>query len=149
MGYKPAMKKKYTLSDIAASEVVKDTRGREWGVRVYTLRELTRFQKLLVGLLAAPGAREWTRFLQAGLKAPEPGLLVRLRRAAGLPDFSVRRIARDINMKDAALLRDAIVRSNLDVEYGEFASRCGEAVKKKIAERQNEKGKATAKTGEQ
>ena len=133
MGYKPAVKKKYALAEIACCEVVKDSRGREWGIRVYPLCGLNRFQKALVSLLAEPGARTWARFLQAGLRAAEPGFGVRMRRAAGLPDFSARRIAREINMKDAALLRNRIVKANLDVEFGEFVARCGEIIKKKIA----------------
>ena len=134
MGYKPIEIKKHSLNEIAGNETVTDSRGRAWGIRVYTLGELDRFHAVLTPLMMKPCVNSWARFLQANLRAISPGLWVRLRRAAGLPDCSARRLARCFTIKGAAEARDMIVRANLDMSYEQFASRCIEIVKKKTIE---------------
>lgn len=131
MAYKPVERKTFTLNEIAGNETVTDSRGREWAVRVYTLGGLSRFHAALAPLLIKPCTETWLRFLQATLRSAEPDARVRVRRALGLPDFSARRLARTLTMRDAVALRERIVRANLDVGFDEFAERCAEIVKKK------------------
>jgi hypothetical protein len=140
MGYKPVEKRKYTMEEMAGSEVFVDSRGREWGVRVYTLAELTRFQRLLTGMLLDPCARRLVWFFRHSLVERAPGLRVRARRAMGLPDFSVREISRAFGVSEARELRDRIVRANMDMGFDEFVSRCEESVKKKIVPPDEEAG---------
>jgi len=131
MGYKPVERKGYSLNEMAGNETAADSRGRVWGIRVYTLGELDRFHAALTPLMIRPSVKTWTRFLQAGLRETAPGLRERLRRAAGLPECSARRVSRAFTLKDAAAARERIVRANLDTSYGEFAARVAEIVKKK------------------
>lgn len=147
MAYKPFARQGYSLEEMSGAETFTDSRGREWRIRVHSLAELHRFQNPLARLWMYPGARSWMKFFQESLMDPSPGLYVRVRRAMGLPDFSAKEIGRAFGMREARELRDRIVRANLDMGYEDFVSRCGELLKKKIADRETateEKIKAAA-----
>ena len=135
MGYDREMENRgRTLEEMSGRETVRDSRGREWLIRVFPLGELDRFHGALAEIWMDPGPGAWARFFRKTLMSPEPGLLVRLRRALGLPDFTTRAVAGLIPLRDARGLRDRVVRANLDMGYEEFAARCEELLKKKSAE---------------
>ena len=133
MGYEAKPDKKKSMNEMAGAEFVDRPGGGVWKIKVFTLSTLWRFHSALGDLMSDPCRSTWVRFFQVSLEDPEPHFWTTLRRAAGLPDFSARRIAREIPASKARELRDAVVRANLDMSFDDFLRRCEENVKKNSA----------------
>jgi hypothetical protein len=140
---------KRTMEEMAGIEMFVDSRGARWRLRVFTLGDLWRFYDVLEPVLVSPDAKAWEKLLQTALMVPEPGLMVRLRRALGYDDYSVGRITRAIPVKDAMRLLDAVVRANLDMTLDKLKEKCEKIMSGNEKEKGKVEGNGTGAEGQQ
>ncbi len=136
MGYtKEGKQAELTMEQAAGVEFVEVPSGRKWRLKVCTLGGMWKFNERLAAAAASGDERSWVRFMQSSLMcaSPEPGLMVRVRRALGLADYSAKEIGASIPARELPALRDAVLCANIGIDYAEFIARCEAAVKKKSA----------------
>lgn len=133
MGYSPKRKRERTLEEIAGVELVELSGGRKVQVRVHTLGTLWKFQERLARAVANPNnAAGVVVFFQYSLISPDEGLLIRVRRVIGLPDFTARMIRKEIGAGDVKKLMNLIVEANLGMTFDDYVAKCIEKIKKKM-----------------
>lgn len=96
-----------SLAQVAGAVFYTDPRGRAWGIRTFALRDSDYFQREFLGLISINGIAtndnttnriRWASFVQKCVWCNDPyaGAWITVRRAFGLPDYSVRTILKNL-----------------------------------------------------
>lgn len=125
------------LHEMCGFETHTDSRGRMWGIRVFTLGEQREFNIAFAAFVQDPQSpTAQTSFIQRMLYPVLVTPWQRLRRMAGLPPFSNRFIRKRVIGKDFWPIVDAVFTANFDSNFVDFC--------KKISETANDEGKKKA-----
>lgn len=135
MAYLKRTKRIRTLEEMCGIETFKDSASREWHIKVFTLGEISlRFFDKLFTVLTSDSFQNQAMFLSSVLYSPEPSAWIRLRRACGMPDFSIRWIKKNFIGKDFIKCVDASIQANLDMTLEQYSKKLVEANEKKKME---------------
>lgn len=112
-----------SLAQVAGAVTFTDPRGFAWGVKTFTFRELETFQADLASAIFRISTADniktrvqWAAFLQKCVVCHDQrvGLRITIRRALGLPDYSIRTLLKNLVDYVPPTILNAVVFANYE-----------------------------------
>lgn len=112
-----------SLAQVAGTVVFTDPRGRAWGIKTFRIGEMDYFQRELMDAILRIEVVDniktrvlWGMFVQKCIVCADlyVGIKVKIRRALGLPDYSLRTIVKNLIERVPPTVVNTIIEANLD-----------------------------------